>query len=95
MIYICFSLINPWFIAWRNIRTWSGRVRGTKHKFWEIQIGRYTYFFRTELSITTKQDHAGIEFEVCFLSYFLSVNVYDHRHWDVKNNCFHKEDYRV
>lgn len=95
MIYICCSLRKPWYEGWRNIRTWSGRVKGTKHKFWEIQLGRCNYFLRTELSVTTQEDHAGIEFEVGFLNYFINFHVYDHRHWNDFDNCFHDVNHRV
>lgn len=96
MIYICCYLRNPWHKRWvGHIRTWSGAVRGTKHKFWEIQFGRFNYFLRTELSMTTKEDHAGVEFEVGFLSYFLNFHIYDHRHWNDFDNCFHDVNHHV
>lgn len=81
MIYFNFNLRNPWWDnRFENIYCASGETP-IKHKFWEFQLMKTENVFRIELDVTTRCDHAGVNFELALLGYQFSINFYDSRHW--------------
>lgn len=66
----------------------AGRI--TKNKSWEIQIETFSSladWFRFDISINSKTDHAGFRFEIEILKFFyFHLWIVDNRHWDYDNN---------
>jgi len=65
-----------------------GDIVLSKNKSFEYQLERKfaTQPFEFSLSWTTKQDHAGISFTFSIYKLFwISLRIYDHRHWDCEN----------
>ena len=56
----------------------------------EIDLFRFTVIFNR------KTDHAGFDFTFEFLELlFVSINIYDHRHWDYdKNHNMNNEEFQ-
>ena len=95
MIYFNINIRNPyWWDRFDNIRNWSGSAY-LKHKYWEIQLYKSAELFRIEFEWTVRQDHAGINFELGLFGYQASFSVYDSRHWDIDNDCWHITDHIV
>lgn len=67
-------------------------IKLTDHKFLEISIHKsifdVTSFYNSSTSWTRKTDHAGFHFYISIWRYSFELNIYDHRHWDNKNNRF-------
>jgi hypothetical protein len=91
MLYISFSLTNPWFRPnagstkedYCNILLKHGSLN-LENKHWELELifDRRT-LLRFELSLSFRgRDHAGIEIGGCLLGYDLGFRIYDIRHWD-------------
>jgi len=85
MINLRFSITNPWWDRFENIKCWAG---GTpfKHKFWEVQIMKSDDIVAFDLRTTTQTDHAGIDLWVGLLGYSINAQLYDNRHWNFKEN---------
>lgn len=89
MINLRFELKNPWSKdRFKNLGSISGRI--TKNKSWELE---HTFFdgtiFDVEFKFTAKKDHAGLETVFGILGYAVHFHIYDNRHWDNENNCWH------
>lgn len=63
-----------------------------EYKFWEVQLYRSADIFNFEFRISTKEDHAGINLGLGLLGLNFDFNFYDSRHWDHKNNEWHRYD---
>lgn len=81
MINLKFSLENPWWNRFDNIKSWTGKTP-FKHKFWEAQVMRSDDIVAFDLRITTRTDHAGVDLWVGLLGYSVNLQFYDSRHWD-------------
>lgn len=91
MINLQLYLYNPWSEKFNNIKAKYFRV--TKNKTLELQTCRTNDIINVQLIWTLKTDHAGITFELGFLSYNLLVTFCDNRHWDYINNCWEKNEH--
>ena len=60
----------------------------TKHKYFEIEIYSYDwYLFEFTFGVAfSGKDHAGIDFDLGILGKYISLKMYDHRHWDLTTN---------
>ena len=71
----------------------------SKHKNFELQIAVWSgvdEFFSINLDIhLTGRDHAGPSFDLTILWFYVSVKLYDDRHWDDENNCWAVYDERT
>lgn len=60
------------------------------HKSLEIQISRWSSMHRLlDIDIDTRirgHDHAGPRLYIDILGFFISIQIYDHRHWDYDND---------
>ena len=59
----------------------------TKHKYLEIQWGRFyppCCFFDFQFEWTRKQDHAGFNWHIEIFGWHLIIKIYDCRHWSRK-----------
>lgn len=88
MIYFNINIRNPyWWERFEHIKCWTGKTP-FKNKFWEVEIFKNENLLRLEFEATTMQDHAGINLELALFGYQLKFTLYDHRHWDIENNCW-------
>lgn len=89
-MYFQFSLRN--YFKKKNVfdNLWVFFKHLSKNKNIEIELLKSNnYWFKVELDGSfIGQDHAGIFFEISLASYCLTLNLYDSRHWDSKNNCW-------
>lgn len=67
-----------------------------RHKNLEIQLSRWSRIVHIiELELDTRftgRDHAGPRIYVGLLGFFLSLQIYDHRHWDYENGRWDTHD---
>ena len=65
------------------------------NKFFEIDLGWNTHecerYYSIELDWTRKRDHAGPKIWIEIGRLYLSIMIYDCRHWDRENNCYFKK----
>ena len=87
MILLQFNIRNPWGNDFKNVRCWSGPLP-IKHKFWEFEILKSTDVVNFHFEITTRRDHAGMNFELALFGYGIHFMIYDSRHWDWENNTW-------
>ena len=64
MIDINFRITNPYYDIWQSLWAISGVL--TKNLGWEVQISAGPVLLSFEFSWKTRQDHAGIYFEIGF-----------------------------
>lgn len=85
MLYLGFSLRNPFSQRHRVIRDWVFPVADNKTV--EIGIYKNNSIIGGSFSITGfKQDHAGFSFDVELLGYNLDFTFYDNRHYEQRIN---------
>ena len=84
MISISFALSNPWAKPFDNMWNKAGQL--TANKSWEVELTSGRELIGFEFGYTMRQSHAGLRFELTLLSYSLSFQIYDNRHWDCDNN---------
>lgn len=68
-----------------------GLIPASKSKFWELELiyaQNFTDWFKLDLSLTRKVDHAGLTFIVSLLGASLSFIVLDSRHWNEETNSW-------
>ena len=87
MIHISFGLSNPWGKPFDNLWNRSGMI--TRHKAWEAELLQTQQLVGIHMGYTIRQDHAGLDLELALFGYSISLKIYDTRHWDYKNNCWH------
>jgi hypothetical protein len=81
MITLKFSVTNPWWNRFANIKCWAGKTP-FKNKFWEVQIMKSDDLLTIDLRVTARQDHAGAELWLGVFGYAVNLQFYDNRHWD-------------
>lgn len=78
--------------TYKDYFSYDGSLWGTKH--WEIQcskMGNELVVFQLRLN-PAGTDHGGIYVEFGVLRYLLIFTIYDSRHWNYEENCWHKLD---
>lgn len=90
MIFIRFSLTNPWNTLWDAGWAWGNKL--FQHKAWEIQIYRANVILEFVLNITHRQDHAGIKLELGLFTWCITFDLYDSRHWNYDKQCYEVYD---
>ena len=91
MINFRFSLENPWWIRFDNIKSWAGKTP-FENKFWEVQVMKSDDIVAVDLRITTQTDHAGVDLWLGLLGYAVNLQFYDNRHWDYSTDNWKKHD---
>ena len=82
MIYLGFSIRNPWWNR-RFANLWHRwGDTGIPHKCWEVEIIRGDSLISLSLDISWQRDHAGIAVGLGLLGYEVHAELYDTRHWD-------------
>lgn len=91
MIYINFSLQNPWNDRFENL--WCcGYNTPFKHKFIELELIKYSSIISFKFNWTVRRDHAGLDAEIGLLGYCVHFNFYDSRHWNYETNKWEAEE---
>lgn len=92
MIHLHLSLRNPFSNRFSNI--WS-RVFDTPFasKCLELQIYRGTDLVSLFVTLTTRQDHAGLQAGIGLLGLNFEFNWYDSRHWNRETNSWENYDF--
>ena len=83
MINLKFTIENPWWNRFANIKSWSGKTP-FENKYWEAQVMESDDIVAFDLRITTRTDHAGADLWLGLLGYAVNFKFYDNRHWDYK-----------
>ena len=82
MIYLGFTLANPWWHdRFANLWHRHGRI-GIPHKSWELELLRTDSMVNLSLDISWRRDHAGICLGLGLLGYEVYAQLRDDRHWD-------------
>jgi hypothetical protein len=96
MIYLNFSLSNPWYVPnntpegkkrdYANLYLNHGKI--SENKYWEIELVKdRERILSFEFSLSWRgRDHAGINLNLGILGFELAGRIYDVRHWDRANN---------
>ena len=90
MIGFHLRISNPFAKNWVITRdVFLRNYRIAKHKNLEIQVSFWSgvdEFFSINLDThLTGRDHAGPQFDLTILWFYVSVKLYDDRHWDDAN----------
>jgi len=91
---------NPFAKSWvvtRDVILRNYRI--TKHKNLELQVSFWSgldEFFSINLDTWWfGRDHAGPQFDLTILWFYVSIKLYDNRHWDDANECWENHDERA
>lgn len=87
MIYLSFSLRNPWW-ARKHACLKDFVIEVNKNKTIELGFYKNDSIIGGGFSFTVKQSHAGFTWDLELLGYLIDFVFYDNRHWDSKNNCW-------
>jgi hypothetical protein len=90
MIYINFTIRNPWSDQFEHVYAKSGKL--TKYKAWEFESYRSDTVAEFETRITIREDHAGVMLSFGLLSWTVRAQIYDTRHWDYEAKQWAKYD---
>lgn len=91
MIDIQLRLKNPFSNRFTLIGNWYGKTP-IPHKWWECEFYRSNDILAFGLSITHRQDHAGLHFTLGLLFLNFGATIYDNRHWDYKQGEWRNHD---
>ena len=82
MIYLKFSVDNPWRSdsVWDILWSKSGSI--TKYKAWEFNGYRTGHTIDVEFELRVNGDHAGARVMLVLLGFGTELHFYDIRHWD-------------
>ena len=86
MIYLNFSLINPWSDRFEPVWSWGKSV--SKYKAVEVEVYRSNTVAEFEARLRFREDHAGLTIGLGFLSYTLRAQFYDTRHWNYEKKVW-------
>jgi hypothetical protein len=84
MISFNFNIDNAFVDRWITLFCKSGLL--AQHKAWELNGYRTHHLINSGFKLTTKGDHAGVQFELGVFGYSIEFQIYDTRHWDYENN---------
>lgn len=100
MIYLNFSIQNPWRPQAEAeskdyfYKHWT--LSEKRQKSAELQISKFAQandLLQIRLDLRWwGEDHAGPKLEIDLWKFFFSISLYDHRHWDYENNCWEVYD---
>ncbi|NBS67678.1 hypothetical protein EBT31_02030 [bacterium] len=88
MFRFAFKLSNPFSNRFEVIYSAGGKTPNPT-KFWEIGLYKTNKILGVNFSYTIREDHAGIWLELDLLGYGAELRLYDFRHWDYENKCWH------
>jgi len=86
MIYLNFSLMNPWSDCFEPVWSWGKAV--SKYKAVEVEVYRSNTVAEFETRLRFREDHAGLTVGLGFISYTLRAQFYDIRHWNYEKKVW-------
>jgi hypothetical protein len=86
MIYLNFSLINPWSDCFEPGWSWGKAV--SKYKAIEVEVYRSNTVAEFETRLRFREDHAGLTLGLGLFSYTLRAEFYDTRHWNYEKKAW-------
>lgn len=89
MIGFSLYLQNPFSKKFKSIFFKVGTL--SKHKYWDFEINQTNVLLGMEFSWTAMTDHAGVKISLALLTYELSFQIYDHRHWNSMLNTWDRK----
>ncbi len=86
------EIANPWSKdRFKNLGCVFGKI--SKNLAWELE---HTFYDGTvidfDISITRRENHAGLEVVLGILTYGIHFRIYDTRHWDYARGCWENYD---
>ena len=77
-----------------NYFTYFFHKQLSKNKSFEIELNHFGQFLKFEISFdwSFKTDHAGPRFCLALFGLYLTMSIFDHRHWDDENNRWKNYD---
>lgn len=93
MIHFNFAIRNPWASS-KDFKNLWFTAFGTpfKRKFIEMEVYKDSTLITLHANITTRQDHAGFDFEIGLFGYCFHFTFYDNRHWDYEKGTWEVYD---
>lgn len=90
MIWLKFSIENPWWEdRWASLWNKAGSTP-FKHKYWEVQVMKDTTLIAFDFRVNTRCDHAGVDLLLGLFGYTINAQVYDNRHWNYEEGKFYE-----
>jgi hypothetical protein len=87
MIQFRFNIRNPYSDRFSNL--WHTSFSTPfKNKCVELEVYRDSRLVSLSLDITTRQSHAGLDFEIGALGFCFHFQFYDGRHWDHSTDTY-------
>jgi hypothetical protein len=86
MIYLGFSISNPWGRPFDNLWNRSGPI--ARHTAWEAELLQTSQLIGFNFSYTRRESHAGLILGLALLGYSLSFMICDTRHWNYEANTW-------
>lgn len=90
MIYLNFTIRNPWSDQFKNVCAKSGKI--SKNKAWEFEIYRSDTVAEFETRVTIREDHAGVKLGLGLFGWTVNAQIYDIRHWNYDTKQWVKYD---
>lgn len=84
MIYLQFTLNNPWKHRWEILKCKHGLLYSTKA--WEITTYRTNQIISFEFRYTIHSSHAGLTVMLGLLGFTIEASILDVRHWIYDKN---------
>lgn len=92
MLKINLQITNPWSDRFDPGWAWGKKL--TDNKACEFQVYRSNCIVEATLEVTHRQDHAGVRLEFGILSYSVTFQIYDTRHWNYATQRWEIYDYK-
>jgi hypothetical protein len=95
MITFNFKISNPWSKSWATTNNFLlTDYRISRYKRLELQVSHWSnlgeivsiHLDTDGLGWSSMHDHAGPSFDLTILWFYVSVKLYDNRHWNYDNN---------
>lgn len=86
LVNLRFQLSNPFnWDYFKNLGSLHGSI--TRNKHWELEHTFYgNSLLDCEFTVSTKEDHAGLNIVFGLLGYGVHFQIYDSRHWNYETN---------
>ena len=91
-MFFLFNIDNPFkrLVQIFEPAHWYTDKKLSTHKFFELELQiDSSHLFELQIDLRFRgRDHAGPAVTLNLLCLVVSARMYDHRHWDYKNNCW-------
>jgi hypothetical protein len=75
------------FEHFKNLGSIQGRI--SSRTAWELEHTYYSgVLMDVDISLSVREDHAGLEITLGLFGYGVSFRIYDTRHWDYDKNAY-------